>query len=122
MRDRHQRLNNGIYPYRVVKPMPPWQLVVFFVGTGRPGLPRHHRSALRLSHAGGDPLLEPGDAFAAVTPGSVEVVQPIHNAYPARTIQRSRSPVSGNEFEEATMSVTPAPPDILSPEHAVDPY
>ena len=34
MRDRHQRLNNGIYPYRVVKPIPPWQLVVFFVGIG----------------------------------------------------------------------------------------
>jgi hypothetical protein len=34
MRDRHQRLNNGIYPYRVIKPISSWQLVVFFVGIG----------------------------------------------------------------------------------------
>ena len=34
MRDRHERLNSGIYPYRVIKPIPSWQLVVFFVGIG----------------------------------------------------------------------------------------
>ena len=34
MRDRHHRLNKGIDPYRVIKPIPLWQVSVFFGGLG----------------------------------------------------------------------------------------
>ena len=34
MRDRHHRLNKGIDPYRVIKPIPLWQVSMFFGGLG----------------------------------------------------------------------------------------
>jgi hypothetical protein len=34
MRDRYQRLNQDIYPYTVIKPIPPWQVFAFFLVIG----------------------------------------------------------------------------------------